>query len=88
MYLSTGARGVSGWTDIFQQVAQAGADFVTHEATGVATYGGAPAYTSMGGTYSPTPAPVIVEQPGPPAWLLPTAAVAGAVGLAKLLGLF
>lgn len=90
MYLSnpcgdgTGPGLGSWWEDALAQVAQAGADYVTQEATGVPTYGGSPAYPTTGYPYSPTPAPTVLEleEPSRFGWLMPVA-----LGGAVLIGL-
>lgn len=90
MYTTTprGAR-LAGIWDILEQVAQAGADYVTQEATGVPTYGGSPAYPiGQGSTYSPEPAPVVVEESRTPGWVMPAAVGAGALVATKLLGIW
>jgi hypothetical protein len=81
--------GVSGWLDdVLQQVAQAGADYVTQEATGVPTYSGAPSYpTNQPGTYSPAPV-TVVEAPPTSGWVMPAAIGGGLLLATKLLGLW
>ena len=79
MYLSNpcGGEGLgSWWEDALSQVAQAGADYVTQEATGVPTYGGVPAFPTTGYPYSPAPTPTVLElepEPALPGWVAPVA---------------
>lgn len=88
MYAPNPCGSLSGWGDVLEQVAQAGADWVTQEATGVPSYGGAPAYPiGQSGTYSPAPVPVVVEAPSP-GWVMPAALAGGALIATKLLGLW